>query len=210
MTVPQAGVRSKRAHTGTSTFMYSGLAKGGTSTHSYLKVYDESANPVPVGTTKTLSYWIFRRAKRPPRSCPAPRRSARASRRPDLTDGSTLRDSGAVDQNGNRAHPLYQCGHLTLDTWNHVTVNLATNKANKQIARILVGFDHAGATGGYRGYIHDLAMSSMSRTKSLLSARWRASSGSTITTPTMPTPPAPRRARTMPPVSRPRRLRMLR
>jgi alpha-L-fucosidase 2 len=76
-----------------------------------------------------------------------------------FTDGSTLRDSGAVDQNGNRLHPAYQCGHLTLDAWNHVTVNLATNDANKQINRILVGYDHPNSTGGYRGYVDDLTIS---------------------------------------------------
>lgn len=73
-----------------------------------------------------------------------------------FTDGSTLRDSEAVDQNGNKAHPASQCGHLTLDAWNHVTVNLATNNANKQVSRILIGYDHPNSTGGYRGYVDDL------------------------------------------------------
>ena len=160
VTVPQAGVRSERAHTGTSALMYSGLAKGGTSTHAYLKVYDVSTNPVPVGTAKTLNYWIYPQSDATTTVVPAGSKLSECVA-VDLifTNGSTLRDSGAVDQNGNRAHPLYQCGHLTLDTWNHVTVNLATNNANKQIARILVGFDDAGAAGGYRGYIDDLAIS---------------------------------------------------
>ena len=162
LTVPEAGVRSETAHTGTSALMYSGLAKGGTTTHAYayLKVYDVSTNPVPVGTAKTLSYWIY------PQSHATNTFVATGSKLSEcvgvdliFTNGSTLRDSGAVDQNGNRAHPFSQCGHLTLDTWNHVTVNLATNNANKQIARILVGFDEAGGTGGYRGYIDDLAIS---------------------------------------------------
>ena len=40
-----------------------------------------------------------------------------------------------------------------------MTVNLATNNSNKQITRILLGYDQPGATGGYRGYIDDIAIS---------------------------------------------------
>jgi hypothetical protein len=63
-----------------------------------------------------------------------------------------------VDHNGNSVHPTGQCGHLTLDAWNRVTVNLAANNANKQIARILVGYDHPNSTGGYRGYVDDVTI----------------------------------------------------
>ncbi len=64
-----------------------------------------------------------------------------------------------MDQNGNLAHPAHQCGHLTLDTWNHVTVNLAAHDSNKQISRILVGYDQPGGSGGYRGYVDDITIS---------------------------------------------------
>jgi hypothetical protein len=160
-TGPEAGIRTgEKSHTGTSAVMYSGMAKGGTSVYAYMKIYDLSANPVPVGTMKTLSYWIF------PQSSATTSTVSAGSINSEcvaidliFTDGSTLRDSGAVDQNGNRAHPAYQCGHLTLDTWNLVTVNLATKSAGKQISRIMIGFDHPSATGGYRGYIDDLTIS---------------------------------------------------
>jgi alpha-L-fucosidase 2 len=76
-----------------------------------------------------------------------------------FTDGGTLRDSGAVDQNGNQAHPAHQCGHLAVDKRNYVTVNLAAHGADGQINRILVGCDHPGATGGYRGHVDDIAIS---------------------------------------------------
>jgi alpha-L-fucosidase 2 len=124
-----------------------------------MKIYDLSGSPLAIGTAKTLSYWIY-----PQSSATTPYVSAGSTNSEcvavDLifTDNSTLRDSGAVDQSGNLAHPAHQCGHLTLDTWNHVTVNLATNNSNKQINRILVGFDDPGATGGYRGYIDDLTI----------------------------------------------------
>jgi hypothetical protein len=41
-----------------------------------------------------------------------------------FSDGSALRNLGAVDQNGNRLHPASQCGHLTADQWNHVTAKI--------------------------------------------------------------------------------------
>ena len=34
-----------------------------------------------------------------------------------FTDGSNLRDAGAVDQSGNPLRPAQQCGHLTMDQW---------------------------------------------------------------------------------------------
>jgi hypothetical protein len=60
------------------------------------------------------------------------------------------RDSGAVDQNGDRTLRAQQCGHLALGTWNHVTVNLATRSAGKQIARVLVGAAFAEVAGRWR------------------------------------------------------------
>ena len=46
-----------------------------------------------------------------------------------------------------------------MNTWNHVTVNLAANNSNKQINRILIGYDQPGGSGGYRGYVDDITIS---------------------------------------------------
>jgi alpha-L-fucosidase 2 len=160
LTGPEAGVRTgETSHTGTSSLLYSGSADGA-NPHAYMKVFDLSGSPLAIGTSKTLSYWIY-----PQSNATTPYVAAGSNDSTcvaiDLifTDGSTLRDSGAVDENGNRIHPADQCGHLTLDTWNHVTVNLATNNSNKQINRILVGYDQPGGSGGYRGYIDDITIS---------------------------------------------------
>ncbi|TJZ95497.1 hypothetical protein [Actinacidiphila oryziradicis] len=149
---PQTGPRTgETSHTDSSALMYSGSSTG-SSAHAYLKVYDLSGAPLNIGTAKTLSSttpWVP--AGSTESECVAV----------DLifTDNSTLRDSGAVEQNSNQAHLAHQCGHLALDTWNHVTVNLATNNSNKQIARILVGYDHPSGSDSYRGYVDDLAIS---------------------------------------------------
>ena len=157
---PEAGVRTgETEHTGSSSLMYSGSADG-SDPHAYMKVFDLSGSPLAIGSGKTLSYWIYPQSNATTTWVPAGSDDSTCVAIDMIfTDGSTLRDSGAVDENGNGIHPADQCGHLTLDTWNHVTVNLGTNNANKQINRILVGYDQPGGTGGYRGYIDDLSIS---------------------------------------------------
>ncbi|MEY9835740.1 hypothetical protein [Streptacidiphilus sp. EB103A] len=160
LTGPESSVRTgETSHAGSGALMYSGSGQGGSTVHAYMEIYDLGASPLAIGTGKTLSYWIY------------PQSSATSSWLTSgsvnssctavdmvFTDGSTLRDSGAVDQNGRSIHPAQQCGHLTLDAWNHVTVNLGTSNANKQISRVLVGYDNPNSTGGYRGYVDDLSI----------------------------------------------------
>ncbi|WP_377273233.1 hypothetical protein [Peterkaempfera sp. SMS 1(5)a] len=160
LTGPEAAVRTgETSHTGSGALMYSGSGQGGSAVHAYMEVYDLSGSPLAIGGGKTLSYWIY------PQSNATTTWVAAGSGNSScvavdmvFTDGSTLRDSGAVNQNGVNVHPAQQCGHLTLDTWNHITVNLGTGNANKKIGRITVGYDNPNSTGGYRGYIDDLSI----------------------------------------------------
>jgi hypothetical protein len=160
LTAPESGMRSgETAHTGSGALMYSGSGQGGGTVYAYLKFYDLSSGPLTIGTSRTLSYWIYPQSNATSTWVPAgSNNSTCVAIDMIFTDGSTLRDSGAMNQSGNRLHPAAQCGHLTLDAWNHVTVNLATNNANKQISRILVGYDHPNSTGGYHGYLDDLTI----------------------------------------------------
>jgi hypothetical protein len=162
LTGPEAGVRTgEQAHTGSAALMYSGLAGGGSATHAYMQVFDLSGAPLAVGSNTVLSYWIFPQSNATTTWVPAGSDDSSCVA-VDLifTNGSDLRDSGAVDQNGIGIHPADQCGHLTLDTWNHVSVNLGSVKSGDEISKILVGYDQPGATGGYRGYIDDLSIAS--------------------------------------------------
>ena len=161
LTGPEAGVRTgETPHTGSGALMYSGSGQGGSSVHAYQRIYDLSGSPLSIGTGKTLSYWIYPQSNATSSWVTAGSGNSTCVA-VDLvyTDGSALRDSGAVGQNGVGIHPSQQCGHLTLDAWNHITVNLGTNNANKQISRILVGYDNPNSTGGFRGYIDDLSIS---------------------------------------------------
>ncbi|MFI6619432.1 glycosyl hydrolase family 95 catalytic domain-containing protein [Streptomyces sp. NPDC050528] len=160
LTGPQAAVRTdEQAHTGNASLLYSGYAGGGSYDHAYLQVYGFNGAPLTVRDGTTLSYWIF-----PQSDATTPWVGAGSDDSTcvavDLifTDGGDLRDSGATDQSGTGVHPAEQCGRLTLDAWNHVTVNLGAVGRGRAISKILVGYDRPGATGGYRGYVDDLSI----------------------------------------------------
>jgi hypothetical protein len=70
------------------------------------------------------------------------------------TDGTTLRDSGAVDQNGISMHPGNSRG--TVNLWNQVQCNVGQWLNGKTIDRILVGYDLGPSTGQFHGYIDDI------------------------------------------------------
>lgn len=127
--------------------MYSGLDSSATTSYAYMELANLSGQNLVVGSTTTLSHWIF------------PQSPSGATTGANLTsgtqsscvaldlifsDGTNLRDSGASDQYGRRVHPAQQCGHLTMDAWNQVSVAL--------------GRFVTGNTGGYRDSIDDIAI----------------------------------------------------
>jgi predicted GH43/DUF377 family glycosyl hydrolase len=157
LTGPETGIRYERAHTGTAALLYSGDAKGGSTDYAYTKAFDLSADPVKADSGTTLSYWIYPQSSSSISGVTGDNSTCAAV---DMifSDGTALRNSGAVDQNGNRLHPAYQCGHLKLDQWNYVTSDIGAKVAGKTIVRIDVGYDQPGSTGGYRGYIDDISL----------------------------------------------------
>ncbi len=156
LTAPELGTRNETAHAGTVALMYSGLDNSATSSYAYLKVFDVSAQNIAITSTTKLSYWIFPQSSATSNLVSGSNSSCVAI---DLvfTDGSNLRDSGVTDQTGDRVHPASQCGHLTMDAWNNVTANLGV-LSGKTIARIIVAYDQPANTGGYRGYVDDIAI----------------------------------------------------
>lgn len=158
---PEAGVRNEVAHTGSSALMYSGSDNSATTSFAYMEVFDVSSQNLTVGPNTTLSYWIYPQGptdSTPGANLTSGNNSTCVAIDLIFSDGSDLRDSGATDQNGVRIHPAFQCGHLTLNTWNHVTVNLGSFVNGKTIMRINVGYDQPANTGGYRGYIDDISI----------------------------------------------------
>ncbi len=142
-------------HTGAQGLLYSGKDTSATSSYAYTVGYQLSNTTVRPGST--LSYWIFPQSTATSTLVAGSNSTCVAV---DLvfTDNSNLRDSGLKDQRGNQAHPAKQCGKLTLDTWNEVKVPIGDYAAGKKIALINVGYDQPANTGGYRGFIDDLAI----------------------------------------------------
>lgn len=150
------------AHGGTSAVLYSGKDNSADRSFAYTKAFQLS--DVYVTSTTRLSYWIY------PESKSTSFGHAEGSNsmctaidlifvNPVSGARQNLRDSGAVDQRGNLAHPAKQCGKLTLDTWNHVSVPLGGVANGKRISQLDIGYDQGANTGGYRGFIDDIRIS---------------------------------------------------
>lgn len=161
--------------TGATALMYSGNANSSSSAYAYMKVFDLSSQSPTIGPNTTLSYWVYPQSNASSGSVSGSNSTCVAI---DMifTDGSDLRDSGAVDQNGNQLHPAHQCGHLTLDQWNYVTSNIGASVNGKSINRIDVGYDQPGNTGGFRGYIDDISVSNPNSTTPLFATDFESGS----------------------------------
>jgi RHS repeat-associated protein len=155
---------------GQSALLYSGNDTSSTTSHAYMKLFDLSSQNIVVGPNTVLSYWIYPQNSA---SAPAPvsgSNSTCVAIDMIFTDGSDLRDSGAVDQNGNQLHPAHQCGHLKLNQWNLVTSDIGARVSGKTINRIDVGYDQPANTGGYRGYLDDITLSNPDSSTPLFSS----------------------------------------
>ncbi|MEV0570075.1 GDSL-type esterase/lipase family protein [Dactylosporangium sp. NPDC050588] len=146
LTAMESSPRAELARSGSAALMYSGADNSATQSYSYQRIF---ATDLPVGAATTLSYWIY------------PQQATGTFVAVDLqfSDGSALRDSGAVDQYGVRAHPQFQGegGHLVVNQWNLVRVSLG-GLAGRTITRVDVGFDRPTGTGPFRGYVDDIAI----------------------------------------------------
>jgi predicted GH43/DUF377 family glycosyl hydrolase len=158
----------EEAHSGDASLSYSGTATGAAQDYAYMKVFDLSSAPVPVTSHTTLSYWIY------------PEDEAATCESMDLvfTDGTALRDLGAVDERGSPLTPAGQCGTLSIGQWNLVTADIGAVAAGKQVSRIDIGFDSPGASGSFQGYIDDVSLQPQA---GLLSVPPTATAGSAVT-----------------------------
>jgi predicted alpha-1,2-mannosidase len=154
-TGPELGVRSENSQSGSDEIMYSGKALGGTSDYAYMKAFDLSAQNLVITPGMRFSYWIFPQSQANYSSVSGSNSTFVAL---DLifTDGTNLRDSGLTDQHGVGINPTNQCGILLLDTWNYVSVDL-TALAGKTVNRINLAYNQPASSGGYRGYVDDIA-----------------------------------------------------
>jgi lysophospholipase L1-like esterase len=147
----ETGARAETARGGGSALMYSGNDLSATGSYSYMRVFDVHLR---IAADSVLTYWIY------------PQQTNGTYVAVDLafTDGSDLRDSGAVDQYGVRAHPKFQGdgGRLVVNRWNLIRVNLGA-LAGRTVDRIHLGYDQPAGTGVFRGYVDDIAVTGSTR-----------------------------------------------
>jgi trypsin len=151
LTGPELGVRTERAKTGARSMLYSGKDNSATKSFAYLKAYDAPGVLVTKRTLLRYAIWpegAGTHATGTNSTCVAVDL--------DFSDGTHLRDLKALASNNVDAHPAKQCGHLTVNTWNEITVPVGKVAAGKKIVRVNVGYDQAAKTGGYRGFVDDI------------------------------------------------------
>ncbi|MEN0129193.1 MAG: GH92 family glycosyl hydrolase [Brevundimonas sp.] len=159
LTAMESGPRTgELSHAGTTALMYSGNDLSATGSFSYNRVFDVD---IPVTSSTTLTYWIY------------PQAGGHLDVALDLTftDGSALRDSGAVDQTGTRVHPAFQGlgGRLVAGQWNQVISSIGSWVAGKTIDHIDIGYDQPANTGTFRGYVDDISITAGGGTNRLSS-----------------------------------------
>lgn len=141
---PECSIRREFAHSGSAAIMYSGTDNSATTSYCYFKVFKVD---IPVSSDTSLSYWIY----------PQNDNGRYVAVDFACSDGTTLRDSGAIDSTGNSMHP--NAGRGTVNRWTQITSNVGAWLNGKTIRYVMIGYDRPGATGGFRGYIDDIKIS---------------------------------------------------
>jgi GDSL-like Lipase/Acylhydrolase family/Carbohydrate esterase 2 N-terminal len=138
------------AHTGAGSLLYQGRDNSATQSYSYNRVF---AVNIPVTPTTNLSYWLF-----PLVEAGSGTDGSHVAIDLLFSDGTWLRNTAAVDQNGIRLSPSQQGAgrRLVKGAWNLVSSNVGAVAAGKTIVEINVGYDRADATGAFKGYLDDL------------------------------------------------------
>ena len=130
-------------HSGQYSLKVAGRDRSTLTSYAYFRVWDVN---IPVTSTTELNYWNF----------PANALGRYVSVDLVMTDGTTLRDSRAVDINGVSMHPA--TGRGVVNAWTKTTCNIGTWLNGKTIDKILVAYDHAPETGDFTSYIDDVSI----------------------------------------------------
>lgn len=138
-------VQNETSRTGPSSIRFAGKATSAT-TNSYCayKMFDVNI-PVTAGTG--LSFWTY----------PTNGLSRYVAVDLIMTDGTSLRDAGATDQNGVSMHP--GAGHGTVNSWSQISCNIGRWLSGKTIDRIIIDYVHNNEVGNFKTYIDDIIIS---------------------------------------------------
>jgi len=131
------------AKTGGRSIKMEGVDESNETSYAYMKVFDTH---IPVASDTWLSFQSF------------PENSLSQHCTIDLimTDGSTLRDSGAEDTNGVPMHP--GAPHGVVGEWSQTASNIGAWLEGKTIDRIMIAFDYGPETGDFTTYFDDISI----------------------------------------------------
>lgn len=134
-------VSGEKAHHGSRALRFDGHDSQAVKSFAYAKGYDVN---IPVQASTSLSFWTY----------PVNSLARYVSVDLKMSDGTTLRDSGAKDFNGTSMHP--GAGRGTLTTWTQTKSQIGQWLAGKTIDKILIAYDHGPQTGDFRAYVDDI------------------------------------------------------
>jgi len=179
------GIESKVGQPGregsTAAILFSGNATSAAESYSYNPLFEAEFDIKP---STVLEYWIYPEGSAAT-ILPENVRTTSSYYTIDLlfTDGTYLRNLGAVDQHGVALNPLAQGngGKLVPDQWNRVTADIGAVAAGKTVDKILLSFNATGKSGYSRGYVDDIRIEhAKSSPLTLLSGKFDVSAGETF------------------------------
>jgi hypothetical protein len=143
---------------GVEDLTYSGYDASGQTDHAYTEAFNFASDPIVVSSSTHLEFSIF-----PQSNATSGYVSGDNSECTTVdivfSDGTVLRNLGAVDQYGVTMAPQDMCGTLPLDTWTRIISDIGAVAAGKSIIRIGVGYQMPDSPGGgYRGLIDDISV----------------------------------------------------
>ena len=141
---PFCALSTTNAKTGARAIKFEGTDQSSEISFAYMKVFDVN---IPVSTDTWLSFMTF----------PENELSRHCTIDLIMTDGSTLRDSGAEDEDGVSMHP--GALHGILNEWSETSCDIGLWLAGKTIDRILIAFDNGPGAGDFRCYFDDITVS---------------------------------------------------
>ena len=144
---PTCATVKENPHLGQYAIKVMGRDNSSSTSYAYFKVFDVN---IPVISTTELSFWSY----------PLNALGKYISVDLTMTDGTKLRDAGAIDQNGVSMHPA--TGRGTLNTWTKSICSIGNWLNGKTIDKITIGYDHAVQTGDFSGYIDDIQINDQS------------------------------------------------
>jgi len=137
------GLSTIYAHSGNTAIRYSGSTTG-PAAYCYMYAYSVK---ITVSSNTLLSYWIY------------PQQDNGRYVAVDLhcTDGTTLSQTAAVDQDGVAVAPTNgHGGSIPVGAWSNSRCHIGRWLAGKTIDKIWIGYARQNSTGQYRGYVDDL------------------------------------------------------